>query len=79
MPTITSKLPICMGIRSMGKTCSLRVRRQSRRIELTEIDLPLATSTENDLGSMERAQFSKDSNSADTKLLSAPVSNNIEA
>ena len=40
---------------------------------------PLATSTENDSGNLERVQFIKDSNSTDTKLLSAPVSNRIEA
>ncbi|MFS7983057.1 hypothetical protein Hanom_Chr11g00970061 [Helianthus anomalus] len=79
MPMMTSKLPSCIGIRSMEKTCSLRVRRQLRRMESTKIDLPLATSTENDLGSLERAQFNNDSNSKDTKLLSAPVSNSIEA
>ena len=68
---MTSKLPNCMGIRSIEKACSLRVRRQSRRMESTKIDLPLATSTENDLGSLERAHFNNDSNSKDTKLLSA--------
>ncbi|KAJ0547779.1 hypothetical protein HanRHA438_Chr08g0360791 [Helianthus annuus] len=66
MPVMTSKLPNYMGIRSIVKTCSLRVRRQSRRTESTRIDLPLATSTENDLGSLEPVQLNKDSNSKDT-------------
>ena len=79
MPAMMSKLPSCIGIRSIGNEWSLRLSLQSLRMESTVMDLPLAISTVNDFGSLIRSHISNFSNSTDTKHLSAPVSNHTEA
>ncbi|KAM0015443.1 hypothetical protein Hdeb2414_s0032g00710891 [Helianthus debilis subsp. tardiflorus] len=79
IPTMTSKLPICIGMRLIENIWSLRIKEQLGRTESTVTALPSATLTVKDFGNLERLHLSKDSNSNDTKLLSAPISNRQEA
>src|ERR1043165_7923924 len=79
MPTMTSKLPRCIGMRSIEKVCSSRFSTQLRIIELIEIDFPLATSTTKGSSRLVWGKLSKGSNFSDTNDLSAPESNNMDA
>ncbi|KAJ0899709.1 hypothetical protein HanRHA438_Chr08g0371731 [Helianthus annuus] len=74
IPTIMSKLPSCIGVRSIGKIWSLRFNWQSRRTELRTMGSPLATSTVKGLPSFVLDTRSIGSKDNDTKLLSAPES-----
>ncbi|KAJ0814204.1 hypothetical protein HanPSC8_Chr17g0782841 [Helianthus annuus] len=74
-----SKLPSCIGVRSIGKRWSLRFNWQLRRTESRTTGLPLATSTVKGLPSFVLDTRSNGSKDNDTKLLSAPESKRTDA
>lgn len=78
MPTMTSKLPISTGIKSMGKSLFATFREHPRIMLSASINLPLASSIEYLTFKAVGVISSRGLNSSDTKLLSALVSNKTE-